>query len=276
MRKPLTGDWFLPGIPPIKGSDTQDCFVYRTIEDLNAIESCARRSKRGAVVGGGLLGLEAAGALKNLGIETHAVQFAHADANSLIRRVASSCVAKSKVWACAFTPAKTPLRLCRKVSKRVKPCVLPTAASWKLLYRRTRNRPRDKLATQCGLDVAPRGGIVINDSWPDTSDPDIYAIGECASWNNRVFGLVAPGYKMAQVAVDHILGSENAFEGADLSAKLKLLGVDVGGIGDAHGRTPGARSYVYLDESKEIYKRLIVSEDNKTLLGAVLVLQRLR
>lgn len=79
------------------------------------------------------------------------------------------------------------------------------------------------------------------------------------------------GYKMAQVAVDHILGSENAFEGADLSAKLKLLGVDVGGIGDAHGRTHGARSYVYLDESKEIYKRLIVSEDNKTLLGAVLV-----
>ncbi|XNM79665.1 hypothetical protein ACLK1U_18980 [Escherichia coli] len=70
---------------------------------------------------------------------------------------------------------------------------------------------------------------------------------------------------------DHILGSENAFEGADLSAKLKLLGVDVGGIGDAHGRTPGARSYVYLDESKEIYKRLIVSENDKTLLGAVLV-----
>lgn len=112
-------------------------------------------------------------------------------------------------------------------------------------------RPRDKLATQCGLDVAPRGGIVINDSC-QTSDPDIYAIGECASWNNRVFGLVAPGYKMAQVAVDHILGSENAFEGADLSAKLKLLGVDVGGIGDAHGRTPGARSYVYLDESKDL------------------------
>ena len=118
--------------------------------------------------------------------------------------------------------------------------------------------------------MAQRGGIVVNDTC-QTSDPDIYAIGECASWNNRVFGLVAPGYKMAQVAVDHILGSENAFEGADLSAKLKLLGVDVGGIGDAHGRTPGARSYVYLDESKEIYKRLIVSEDNKTLLGAVLV-----
>jgi hypothetical protein len=65
-----------PWIPPIKGSETQDCFVYRTIEDLNAIESCARRSKRGAVVGGGLLGLEAAGALKNLGVETHVIEFA--------------------------------------------------------------------------------------------------------------------------------------------------------------------------------------------------------
>ncbi|STU57455.1 nitrite reductase subunit NirD [Klebsiella pneumoniae subsp. pneumoniae] len=65
-----------PWIPPIKGAETQDCFVYRTIEDLNAIESCARRSKRGAVVGGGLLGLEAAGALKNLGVETHVIEFA--------------------------------------------------------------------------------------------------------------------------------------------------------------------------------------------------------
>ncbi|KAA1346430.1 nitrite reductase (NAD(P)H), partial [Escherichia coli] len=102
-------------------------------------------------------------------------------------------------------------------------------------------RPRDKLATQCGLAVAQRGGIMINDTC-QTSDPDIYAIGECASWNNRVYGLVAPGYKMAQVAVDHILGSENAFTGADMSAKLKLLGVDVGGIGDAHGRTPNSRS----------------------------------
>ncbi|SQA99041.1 Nitric oxide reductase FlRd-NAD(+) reductase [Cedecea neteri] len=68
-------------------------------------------------------------------------------------------------------------------------------------------RPQDKLATQCGLETAQRGGITINDKC-QTSDPDIYAIGECASWNNRVFGLVAPGYKMAQVTADHLLGSE--------------------------------------------------------------------
>ncbi|SQK72456.1 Toluene 1,2-dioxygenase system ferredoxin--NAD(+) reductase component [Tatumella ptyseos] len=64
-----------PWIPPIEGSNGPDCFVYRTIEDLNAIEACALRSKRGVVIGGGLLGLEAAGALKNLGVETHVVEF---------------------------------------------------------------------------------------------------------------------------------------------------------------------------------------------------------
>lgn len=93
-------------------------------------------------------------------------------------------------------------------------------------------RPQDKLANQCGLATARRGGIAIND-YCQTSDPDVYAIGECASWQERTFGLVAPGYKMAQVAADHLLGRENAFLGADMSAKLKLLGVDVGGIGDA-------------------------------------------
>jgi nitrite reductase (NADH) large subunit len=68
--------------------------------------------------------------------------------------------------------------------------------------------PQDKLAHQCGLATARRGGIVINDQC-QTSDPDVYAIGECASWNDRTFGLVAPGYKMAQVTVDHLLGKEN-------------------------------------------------------------------
>jgi len=132
-------------------------------------------------------------------------------------------------------------------------------------------RPQDKLARQMDLEIAPRGGIAIND-YCQTSDQHIYAIGECASWNGTFYGLVAPGYKMATVAVDHLIGnSESKFEGADMSAKLKLLGVKVGSIGDANGRTPGCKSYVYQNEEQEVYKRLIVSEDNKTLLGAVMV-----
>ncbi len=131
-------------------------------------------------------------------------------------------------------------------------------------------RPQDKLASQCGLETGVRGGIAVN-NFCQTSDSDVYAIGECASWNNMFYGLVAPGYKMAQIAVGHLLGEEQQFEGADMSAKLKLLGVKVGSIGDANGRTENCKSYVYLNEQEEVYKRIIVSEDGKTLLGAVLV-----
>ena len=122
------------------------------------------------------------------------------------------------------------------------------------------------MARQCGLEIGRRG-IAINDCC-QTSDPDVYAIGECAARRSHLRPWRR--YKMAQVAADHLLGRENGFRGADMSAKLKLLGVDVGGIGDAHGRTEGARSYVYLDEQR-VYKRIVVSADNKTLLGAVLV-----
>lgn len=186
-----------PWIPPIKGSETQDCFVYRTIEDLNAIESCARRSKRGAVVGGGLLGLEAAGALKNLGVETHVIEFApmlmaeqldHMGGDQLRRKIESMGVKvhtskNTKEIVQEGTEARKTMRFADGSELEVDFIVFSTGI-----------RPRDKLATQCGLAVAQRGGIMINDTC-QTSDPDIYAIGECASWNNRVYGLVAPGTK---------------------------------------------------------------------------------
>ncbi|TCQ84780.1 MULTISPECIES: nitrite reductase large subunit NirB [Rahnella] len=262
-----------PWVPPITGSDGQDCFVYRTIEDLHAIESCARRSKRGAVVGGGLLGLEAAGALKNLGVETHVVEFAPGlMAEQLDVMGGSQLRQKIESMGVQVHTAKNTKQIVQGGTSARKTMEFAdgTFLEVDFIVFSTGIRPQDKLARQCDLDIAPRGGIVINDQC-QTSDPDVYAIGECASWNQRTFGLVAPGYKMAQVTADHLLGRDNAFTGADMSAKLKLLGVDVAGIGDAHARTPGARSYVYLDESKALYKRLVVSEDNKTLLGAVLV-----
>ncbi|MDG6692996.1 FAD-dependent oxidoreductase, partial [Staphylococcus aureus] len=196
-------------------------------------------------------GLEAAGALKNLGVETHVIEFApmlmaeqldQMGGEQLRRKIESMGVRvhtskNTQEIVQQGTEARKTMRFADGSELEVDFIVFSTGI-----------RPRDKLAKQCDLDIAPRGGIVINDQC-QTSDPDIYAIGECASWNSRVYGLVAPGYKMAQVAVDHILGNAgNQFEGADLSAKLKLLGVDVGGIGDAHGRTPKSRSYVFLDE----------------------------
>jgi nitrite reductase (NADH) large subunit len=261
-----------PWIPPIQGSEGSDCFVYRTIEDLNAIEACARRSKRGAVIGGGLLGLEAAGALKNLGIETHVIEFAPVlMAEQLDAQGGVQLRRKIEQMGVQVHTGKNTRQIVHH-SKGGKTLQFADDSTLDVdfIVFSTGIRPQDQLAKQCGLPLGPRGGIAIDDRC-QTSDPAIFAIGECAAWQNRTFGLVAPGYKMAQVASDTLVGRDNLFAGADMSAKLKLLGVDVGGIGDAHGRTPGARSYVWLDEQRSIYKRLIVSEDNKTLLGAVLV-----
>lgn len=261
-----------PWIPPIAGAEGSDCFVYRTIEDLNAIEACARRSKRGAVIGGGLLGLEAAGALKNLGIETHVIEFAPVlMAEQLDTQGGEQLRRKIEQMGVQVHTGKNTRQIVHhaKGGKTLE-FADGSALDVDFIVFSTGIRPQDKLAQQCGLALGQRGGVAINDRC-QTSDAAIYAIGECAAWQDRIYGLVAPGYKMAQVASDALVGRDSVFAGADMSAKLKLLGVDVGGIGDAHGRTPGARSYIWLDEQQHVYKRLIVSEDNKTLLGAVLV-----
>ncbi|MEI8658562.1 MULTISPECIES: nitrite reductase large subunit NirB [Vibrio] len=263
-----------PFVPPIKGHESKDCFVYRTIEDLKAIEACAKNSKSGVVIGGGLLGLEAAGALKALGVQTHVVEFAPklmaeqldlAGGNQLRQKIERMGVhVHTSKNTLEIVPEGTNARNVMRFADG-------TELETDFIVFSAGIRPQDKLARHMNLDIAPRGGVAINDHC-QTSDENIYAIGECASWNQTFFGLVAPGYKMATVAVDHLLGkTESKFEGADMSAKLKLLGVKVGSIGDANGRTEGCKSYVYQNEEQEVYKRLIVSSDNKKLLGAVLV-----
>lgn len=263
-----------PFVPPIKGHESKDCFVYRTIEDLKAIEACAKNSKSGVVIGGGLLGLEAAGALKALGVETHVVEFApKLMAEQLDLAGGNQLRQKIERMGVNVHTSKNTLEIAPegKSARNVMRFADGSELETDFIVLSAGIRPQDKLARQMELEVGPRGGVAINDHC-QTSDENIYAIGECASWNDMFYGLVAPGYKMATVAVDHLLGNtESKFEGADMSAKLKLLGVKVGSIGDANGRTEGCKSYVYQNEEQEVYKRLIVSEDNKKLLGAVLV-----
>ncbi|CAM2905761.1 nitrite reductase large subunit NirB [Moritella viscosa] len=262
-----------PWVPPIKGNESKDCFVYRTIEDLKTIEATAKRSKSGVVVGGGLLGLEAAGALKALGVETHVIEFSPVlMAEQLDREGGEQLRKKIEKLGVQVHTSKNTLEIVAQgeTARNTMKFADGSELEVDFIVFSTGIRPQDKLAHQSGLATGRRGGITITDQCV-TSDNDVYAIGECASWNEQFFGLVAPGYKMAQVAVDHLLGHESAFEGADMSAKLKLLGVKVGSIGDANGRTPGCKSFVYLDETEEVYKRIIISEDGKKLLGAVLI-----
>ncbi|WEF26591.1 nitrite reductase large subunit NirB [Klebsiella aerogenes] len=261
-----------PFVPPIPGNDAPGCLVYRTLDDLDAIQACAAKGKIGVVVGGGLLGLEAANALKQLGLDTHVVEFSprlmgvqldEGGAAMLRRKIEALDV---KVHTGKETQAIVAGEQCQYRMAFADGSHLETD----LVLFSAGIRPRDQLARGCGLDVGPRGGIVINDVC-QTSDPAIYAIGECALWNGQIFGLVAPGYQMARTLADTLTGSEVAFKGADMSTKLKLLGVEVASVGDAHGRTPGCQSYSWVDGPAEVYKKIVVSQDRKRLLGAVLV-----
>ena len=261
-----------PFVPPIPGNDNEHCLVYRTIEDLESIQTSANSSKVGVVVGGGLLGLEAANALREAGLKTHVVEFApqlmavqvDEGGGALLRR-------KIEDLGLEVHTGKNTLRIEAGESCRYKMCFADeTSLETDMIVFSAGIRPRDNLARSFDLEIGERGGIVVNNQC-QTSDPDIYAIGECALWGGRIFGLVAPGYQMAKVAVQDIIGEEGAFTGADMSTKLKLLGVDVASIGDAHGRTPNSQSYYFNDEVNQIYKRLVVSEDGKHLLGAVMV-----
>ena len=131
-------------------------------------------------------------------------------------------------------------------------------------------KPRDELAKKIGLSVGPRGGILVNDSM-QTSNPDIFAIGEVALHAGMIYGLVAPGYEMAEVLATNLLGGHKLFSAFDMSTKLKLIGVEVASFGDAFGVSEPCRTIVFEDKIKGVYKRINVSLDSKRLLGGILV-----
>jgi nitrite reductase (NADH) large subunit len=261
-----------PFVPPVPGHDRDDCLVYRTIEDLEQITAAGNKGSVGVVVGGGLLGLECANAVKNLGMDTHVVEFApRLMAVQIDDLGADTLQRKIEALDVSVHTSKNTLEIIDGESHQHK-MVFADGESLEtdMIVFSAGIRPRDELAKDCGLEIGQRGGISI-DNQCLTSDKDIYAIGECAIWNNQIFGLVGPGNQMAAVAADHLSNIDAAFTGADMSTKLKLMGVDVCSIGDAHGKTIGSRAYSFIDEPDEVYKKIVVSEDGTKLLGSVLI-----
>lgn len=267
-----------PFVPPVPNKDAEGCFVYRTIEDLLAIEEYAKtRAQVGAVVGGGLLGLEAAGALKGLGLTSHIVEFAprlmpvqvdEGGGAALLRTIEDMGLSVhtgvgTQEIVVGEDGAVTGMKL-SDGSELATDMVVFSAGV----------RPRDQLARACGLTVGERGGITVDEQCRTVSDPHVFAIGECAlAADGRVYGLVAPGYEQAETAAATIAADEAeqlSFTGADLSTKLKLLGVDVASFGDAHGATPDCLDVVYSDSRSGLYKKLVIGRDG-TLLGGILV-----
>ena len=262
-----------PFVPPIDGRDRPHCHVYRTIEDLDAIAASGAGAEVGVVVGGGLLGLEAANALTNMALATHVVEFAPGLMGTQLDDGGGTMLrGMIEDLGVAVHTGKNTLRIVPGEAARHRMEFADgDSLETDLVVFSAGIRPRDELASDCGLATGERGGIAVDDSCR-TSDPDIFAIGECALYDGRIFGLVAPGYEMAKVAASVLAGNGDAtFHGADMSTKLKLLGVDVGSIGDAHGRTRGASTYTYIDQRTRVYKRIVVNKTGKKLLGAVLV-----
>lgn len=261
-----------PFVPPIPGNDLPNCLTYRTIDDLGEIKASGESGKVGVVVGGGLLGLECANALHQMGMESHVVEFAPGLMGVQLDEGGSQMLRTKienlgvKVHTSKATQTITEGDDCRLKMSFADGEELETDT----IVFSAGIRPYDNLARDCGLDVGERGGIVI-DYHCRTSDNNIYAIGECALWEGRILGLVAPGYRMAEVAVSQLTEEKVSFQGADMSTKLKLLGVDVGSIGDSHGKTPGSLNYVFCDPKNEVYKAIVVSQDSTKLLGAVMV-----
>jgi len=259
-------------VPPISGNNRPGCLVYRTLDDLDAIAAQAKNAKRGVVIGGGLLGLEAANALRQLGLETHVVEFApRLMAVQLDEGGAMMLQRKIEALGVQVHTRKETREIVDGEQALHRLCFAD--GSWletDLLLFSAGIRPRDELAESAQLQKGPRGGIVIDDQCR-TSDAAIFAIGECALWNGQIFGLVAPGYQMARSVADTLAARDTPFTGADMSTKLKLLGVEVASLGDAHGKTEGCQSYQWTDGPREIYKKIVVSADGKRLLGAVLI-----
>ncbi|PSL08314.1 nitrite reductase (NADH) large subunit [Haloactinopolyspora alba] len=262
----------VPFVPPVPGAGADGCFVYRTLDDLDKIRERAGRVGSGVVVGGGLLGLEAANALHSLGADTTVVEFAPRLMPAQVDQGGGE-VLRRRIEGLGLT-----VRVAT-ATERLEPLddgglrmvfadgdVLDTG----MVVFSAGIRPRDGLARAAGLELGPRGGVAV-DSGCRTSDPAVWAVGECAVVDGSGYGLVAPGYEMAEVVADRLLGGSATFGESDTSTKLKLLGVDVASFGDAHAATPDALEVVYADPVGGVYKKLVVTDDASQLLGGVLV-----
>ncbi|MGH3554519.1 MAG: FAD-dependent oxidoreductase, partial [Mycobacterium sp.] len=269
-------------VPPVPGHDLPACHVYRTLDDLDAIRADAQRTLEaghtsvGVVVGGGLLGLEAANALCQFGLHTHIVEMmprlmaqqVDEGGGALLGRMIADLgiavhvgVRTDLIESVEHSDGARSVRVQLGDGEIIDAGLVIFAAGI---------RPRDELALAAGLTVAERGGV-LTDLSCRTSDPDVYAVGEVAAIEGRCYGLVGPGYTSAEVVADRLLDGAAEFPGADLSTKLKLLGVDVASFGDAMGTTPNCVEVAVNDAVKRTYAKLVLSDDAKTLLGGVLV-----
>ena len=273
-----TGSW--AWAPRAEGKDLPGSFSYRTVDDVESLAAWVAergealgREVRGVVVGGGVLGLEAAAALQDLGAHSTVVEFADrlmavqpdAGGGEMLRLLIPDrgFEGRTAVGATAFRPAEDGAIGTAELTDGSE---LPAD----VVVFSTGIRPRDRIGREAGLAVGERGGIVVGESC-QTSDPDIWAIGECASFDGVCAGLIAPGNDMADVVADRFLGGTRTHQRGEDGTKLKGVGVDAAAFGDVNAMTPDALEVSFVDPVHRQYRKLVMSDDATTLLGGVFV-----
>ena len=248
-----------PFIPPIEGVYLPGVFAYRKVKDLDKVYGFARTKETVAVIGGGLLGLEVAKALNDMGLRVTVLEFA----DYLMPRqleLESAEVLKKEI-------EKRGIKIiCKRSTKKISHVNNKKVLEFEqgdeievdMVLVSAGIKPRDELAIVSGIACGPRGGIAI-DNHLKTSAESVYAIGECALHEGLLYGLAAPGYAMADVLVRQFLGQETSYNGSSLSTTLKFMGIDVAVHGDY--LSPGTQ-YFYKEEG--IYRKIITQSDKIT------------
>ncbi len=282
-----------PFVPPIEGLRIVDehgnsklqkhVFLYRTFDDVYTIETELETTSRAVIMGGGLLGLEAAKAVFDLGRRMHEdiqVEVVEAAPRLMPRQLDEGAAGLlkekieqlgvhvhvgKKISRVAYDEETDRLTVHFDDDRATRPEDRMIEANMVIVSAGI--RPRSEVAKEAGVVCAPNGGIVVNDELR-TSDEQIYAIGECASHNGTTYGLVAPGYQMVDVLVANLMGENARFTGADQSAKLKLLGVTVAALGEYDGDTKPLSSALKYTTGG-VYRKLVTRQGR--LIGAVTI-----
>ncbi len=245
-------------------------FVFRTLDDCQKIASYAQRSTRAAVIGGGLLGLEAARGLMTHGCEVHVIQRASSLMNQQLDgssgalletamealgvkvrcdTLTSSVIGDRQVIGLRFTDGSELACDMLVISAGIK--------------------PNTDLAVHCGLTV--EHGIVVDNQMRSVDDPHIYAVGECAQHRGMVYGLVAPIWEQVGVLAEHLTrrNLDAAYHGSKLSTKLKVMGVDLASMGRVEPQDEHDEVVLYSEPKRGIYKKLVIRADR--LISAILL-----
>ena len=253
-----------PFIVPCPGHDLDGVIAYRDLDDTNRMID-QPQGARAVVIGGGLLGLEAAAGLRLRGME---VTVLHLAGHLMERQLdpAAGYLLRADLERRGITVMTQASTKCIRGDGKVETVELEdgTVLPADLVVMAVGIRPAVALARDAGLTV---GRAIEVDAQMQTSDPDVFALGECVEFTGQLFGLVAPLYDQAKVLAATLLGQEAAFAPKQLSTKLKVTGCDLFSAGDfAEG--PGREDIVFRDPARGIYKRLVVEDDR--LVGAVM------